>query len=347
MITQRMVKGSIPPFANFLYYLTIYTFAFFQNSTQLLSVASIIVLSLAVTAKFAITKRFIISQVGKIQKRNIPTDLFLWLFPNLLLLVFSLPTSSALKGQFYLGQIPPNVWHNSTTIFLMPFALMLFWLSYRQILEPKKTRILPITILSILNLIIKPSFYFVFAFIYPLMLLRFIGIKKEFWLNLLPIIIGSTILAGEYYYIYKVIGPVLGTSSIAIRPFVVWSHYSSNIIFSIIASTLFPLVYLIFNWKTIFRDVLLGYAMLLYLVSILLFSTLTEIGQRQYAENFAWQYIICNYILFMVVSIRFIQQVVSIAKVNWPNKLVLTSFLLHVLSGVLYLIKVFIAKSYC
>lgn len=344
--TQYIVEGSIPPHANFLYYLTIYTFAFFQNSTRLLYVASIIVLSLAMTAKFAITKRFIVSQAGGTQKGNIPAGLFLWLFPNLLLLAFSLPTSSALKGQFYLGQTPPNVWHNSTTIFLMPFALMLFWLSYVQILKPKKSRILLITILCALNIIIKPSFYFVFTLVYPIMLLRFIGIKKELWLNLLPIIIGSIILAGESYWIYKVEGPYWDTSSIAISPFLVWSYFSSNIVFSIIASTLFPLVYLCFNWKEIFRNVLLQYAGLSYLVAILIFSTLTEIGIRQFHANFSWQCIICNYILFTVVSMQFIQKAGSIKKINWQNKLVLASFLLHVIFGCLYLAKIFVTKDY-
>jgi len=44
-----------------------------------------------------------------------------------LLFVFSLPSVQVFTNKFYyLGQFTPNVWHNSTTIFLMPFALLLF-----------------------------------------------------------------------------------------------------------------------------------------------------------------------------------------------------------------------------
>ena len=341
--TLAVVNGTMPPGADFFYYLIIYAVAFFSKNKVLLGVSSVVLLSLAMTAKFVITKRFMTSQIGI---GNTSSGLFVVLFSNLLLLAFSLPTSSILKGQFYLGQTPPNVWHNSTTILLMPFALALFWLSYEQIIKPEKRRIFLITIFCVLNILIKPSFYFVFTIVYPLMLIRYIGVKKELWLNLLPIIIGAISLLAEYYLIYRIEGPYSGTSSVAINPFLVWSYYSPNIFLSIVASTFFPLVYMFFNWKEVFRNALLGYATLSYLVSILIYSTLTEIGTRQYHANFSWQCIVCNYILFTVVSARFIQKACSNGKINWQNKLILASFLLHVIFGCLYLIRFFVTKEY-
>ena len=145
--TQDVINGSTPPGADFLYYLTIYAVALFSTKKVLLGISSVVLLSLAITAKFEITKRFMASQIGI---GNTSSGLFILLFSNLLLLAFSLPTSSILKGQFYLGQTPPNVWHNSTTILLMPFALVLFWLSYEQIIKPEKRRIFLISIFCVL-----------------------------------------------------------------------------------------------------------------------------------------------------------------------------------------------------
>ena len=43
--------------ANFFYYLVVYTIAFFNTDTLSLSIASILVLSLAVAAKFSLTNK--------------------------------------------------------------------------------------------------------------------------------------------------------------------------------------------------------------------------------------------------------------------------------------------------
>ena len=349
-VVEKTVNGTILPPANFLYYLTIYAFTFFQTNVRLLRLSSVIVLSLAVTAKFLITYKFIISYNKKAVKRSNVPEWFILLYCILLLFAFSLPTIAALKGRFYLGQFPPNVWHNSTTVFVMPFALLLFWLSYEQLKGPITQRLLLITLFCVLNILIKPNFYFVFCVVYPIMLVSRFGFRKELWLNLIPIIAGTVLLIGEYYLIFVFRfgnpGETEGNLGIAISLFAVWSRYSSNIAVSFLASALFPLVYLCFYWRELFKNLLLQYAVLLYLIAIAMTSVFTEIGARQTHGNFIWQSIICTYILFMVVSALFVGKVKFVKKGDWPNKVVLVSFLLHAISGFVYLIYLFSTKSY-
>jgi len=287
VLLKKAVNGTIPFPANPLYCLTIYAIAFFNTGTEHLYIASVLILSLGVTAKFIISQKFAVHYYRNIPRRNIPSDAVIALLCALLLFAFSIPSTILSKGTFYLGQIPPNVWHNSTTIFLMPFALLLFWFSYEQLVKPTTANNLLITLFCVLNVLIKPSFYFVFSLSYPLMLISRFGLRKELWLNLLPVVTGSALLAAEYYLMY-VLGFDLSNekSGIAISLLSAWSHYSPNIAISLIASTFFPLVYLCFYWKDLFQKLVLQYAMLSFLIAIVIASVFIETGPRTFHFNF-------------------------------------------------------------
>jgi hypothetical protein len=66
----------------------------------------------------------------------------------------------------YLSKFVPLVWHNSTTILLFPFAILLFWKQLKMLdtkNEISAKEIAVINILVVLNLLIKPSFIFAYA----------------------------------------------------------------------------------------------------------------------------------------------------------------------------------------
>jgi len=329
-----VVSGDILPPANFLYYLVVYMVALSSTGTSPLFVSSALVLSLSVAAKFRITREICVEYYRDVLGDNAASDVIVVVWSVLLLIVFSLPIST-----FYLGQIPPNVWHNSTTIFVMPFALSLFWLSYKQLVEPAPRRILFIGALCVLNVFIKPSFFFVFSLSYPLMLVRRFGLGRRMWRNLWPVVVGLIMLLVLYVLIYLLsFGSArVGESGIAIRPFSVWSRYSSNIPLSLVASFAFPITYLAFYWREVSKHLLLQYSLLGSLISICIFVMLSETGPREFHGNFGWQCIICNYILFLVTTVLFAEKVNTVGLRNWKNKTILAAFLLHVLAGFLYL----------
>jgi hypothetical protein len=339
---QKVANGSLLPPANFMYYLTVYTIALFNTETSFLYSSSILVLSLSVTIKFTITRTSAVQYYRHILRDDAISDTPIILASVLLLVVFSLPTNT-----IYLGQIPPNVWHNSTTIFVMPFALSLFWLSYNQLVQPTTTGAVLITILCVLNALIKPSFFFVFSVSYPLMLLRRFGLGRYRWRNLLPVVVGSIAVVVMYYLTYRLsFGNLdISESGIAIRPLSVWSHFSSNIALSLVFSLVFPIVYLGFYWKDLMKHALLQYAVVAYLISISIFALFSETGPREFHGNFFWQSVICSYILFLVTTVLFAEKVKTLGVRDWRNITILVAFTSHVIAGVLYLVKVFYTKN--
>ena len=343
----------IGPPANFLYYLIIYAGALFRGEWAPLLWAAAWTLSACVAAKYALTYA-ILSGRWRAESSPVeegapgaPSPLLASGFAWVLLVAFSLPTAAVLDGRWYLGQMPPNVWHSSTTIFLMPFAVALFWVSYRNLREPTLRGDLVIAALCIGNVLAKPSFFFAFAPIYPFMLLAGHGLGRKFWLHVWPVALGVMCVGVQYYLLYGLqIGNTFGgESQVVIRPFEAWSLHSSNIPASIGASILFPLTYFAFFFKEARRDPLLRYAALLFLFALAIMSLVSETGPRQHHGNFFWQAYVCNYLLFTSVALRLLQRPAVDGRADARRRVVLIALGLHVVSGIAYVTKMFLSGS--
>jgi len=349
LITINVFSGDTPIPVNFLYYLSIYVISGFQTKLFALLGTSVFVLALAVTIKFLITKKIIHDYIASSANKFVPPVVLIALASFMLIFVFSLPgTRVAEQGYFYLGQQTPNVWHNSTTIFTMPFVLLLFWMSYKQLIDPHNKRILIILLLVIANLVAKPHFFFVFAVVYPMLLISRIGINKKFWLNVSPVIFGVFLLGAQFYL--HTSGARLniagGEEQIAIDPFFVWSLFSSNIPISIVASYIFPLLYISLYPKHLLQNLFLKYAALCSIVALCIWSLFVEKGRYVNHGNFAWTTVMCNYILFMVVSILVIENVTSNGKWGRRDIVIGLLLLLHFIFGLVYLGKMFLTGEF-
>jgi hypothetical protein len=346
-------RGVLGPPANFLYYLIIYAGALFRDDWVWLLWAAAWTLTASVAAKYALTYAILSGRWGAEPSpaaEHPPREASPLLasgFAYTLLIAFSLPTAAAFDGRWYLGQMPPNVWHNSTTIFLMPFAVALFWVSYRNIREPTLRSDLVIAALCIINVLAKPSFYFALAPIYPLMLITQHGLGRKLWLHVWPVAVGAVCVGIQYYLLYNLqIGNTFGDDSqIVIRPFEVWSLHSRNIPVSIVASILFPLTYFTLFFRKAWRDLLLRYAALLFLLSLTIMALVSETGTRQRHGNFFWQAYVCNYLLFVSVALRLLQQLSVNARPDTRSLVLLVVLGLHAISGVAYIVKVFLTSS--
>jgi hypothetical protein len=337
------LDGTISPPANFLFYLTVYVASFFSTNIQKLTIVTDHVLDLSILGKYIVTYLFLYSTASisngiKPGKRN----LIITLLAFGLAFAFSFPIGSIRSGQYYLGQIPPSVWHNSTVIFLMPFAILLFWLSYQQLISPNRLRRILIISLVILNILIKPSFFFVYLLSYPILLVKAFGVKKQAFLELLPIGIGAVLLFVEFYLLF-IQDPL--SSGLSIHPFQVWGAYSPNIPLSILASISFPLFYTFIYWKDVKKDTLLQYAWLLFISGIIIFSLLVQNGDQESSGNFIWQCIAANYLLFMGVLSRLIPKLIHNPKPVWRQIVVSVIFALHFISGAYYISRIFIFKT--
>ena len=145
--------AKLPP--NFLYFFLVSVLAGFSKYKIAFYSASVFLLSFAVTFKFFINAYYIKKYT------KIDHSYLIALFSIFLIFIFCFPGIDFFKTKvFHLGQLAPNVWHNSTIIFLFPFSILLFFKSYELLYEDKEIVLGQVTSLVIINALIKPSFLF-------------------------------------------------------------------------------------------------------------------------------------------------------------------------------------------
>ena len=120
-----------------------------------------------------------------------------------LIFVFSIPVGLFLSKSYYLGYFPANVWHNSTTMFVMPFAITLFLLSIQQLQHYSSKRFWWILVFILLNAFAKPSYLFIYFIVFPLFALYKYKLTPIFFKQIAPIFVGVIFVLIEYLLIYQ------------------------------------------------------------------------------------------------------------------------------------------------
>lgn len=186
----------IPP----LYYAFLYLCSGFSTSTFVLNHTAVFILATAVTLKFYISYSLLKNIAPQVKN---DTYSLLFCFSLLFLAPIFFPIED---NRMLLGRIGLTIWHNSTLIFVLPFAVWLFGESilFLQSKEVKSRQIAFIIFLGLLNILIKPSFIFIFLPSFFILGIIYHQTKQK-----LIAIIAITFLLGlalllEYYIIYEV-----------------------------------------------------------------------------------------------------------------------------------------------
>ncbi|MFL5763737.1 MAG: hypothetical protein ACJ77K_07315 [Bacteroidia bacterium] len=318
---------------HFLYFLILLLPELLFKSIKAVNIFSVIILSVCVLFKYRVVRN-IFSEELSIDAPGKRVPDFVLLMPLLLMICENLIYKPS--ATMFLGYLPVNTWHNSTTIFLMPFALLLFYRSYQYVLNPGKKLLIEILVLVCLNLVIKPSFLLCFVPVFPLFALLSSGWSKRTFAS------GAiSLLAIAGLYLQTVIGKYSGSTDVNARiaPFNVWAHWGMNIPLAFICSVFFPLLFLVFYPGLLKKERLLKYSWMLFLTGTVIFILLSESGVREYDGNFAWQVIICNFMLFLATALAFGKHLQSTGAVTMKDKWIAGVLVLHFLTGCLYLLK--------
>ncbi|MEO6455960.1 MAG: hypothetical protein ABIN97_17900 [Ginsengibacter sp.] len=345
---------SIAP--NFLYYFLVALTAGFSKYKIAYYAASIIILSLAVVFKYFLNFFYINKYLPWIQRKEVIG------LSISLLFIFCLPNIDFFKQIdfkhkiFYLGQLAPNVWHNSTIIFLFPFAILLFFKSYELLYADKFNKNLQwqIFILILLNALIKPSFLFT---VIPAVLFLFClkvvngNNQKISIIKTIPFIAGSFFIGIEYFIIYRLnysskVMSAIDDSKVILSPFEVWSHFSTNIPVAIITSCFFPIVYIFFTGGRILKNKLVLFSALNFVFGVCIWIFFAESGFRKFHGNFYWQVVITIYLFFFSLLLHFINSVKANELSKIKQAFIAGAFILHLLWGIFYWLKIIIFKGY-
>jgi hypothetical protein len=320
---------------NFLFYGLNALFAGFTTDERTIRISAAAILTLSVMAKYLVTWRF---ADRELQREGVGRGSVTGLAAVLVLLMlcFSIPTKT-----IYIGQLPANVWHNSTTILLMPFAVLLFATSLAYVRTLDRKWLLWALGVGLLGILTKPTFAMALGFVLPVFALVERRQARAV-AGAVVLSVGLAVLIGlQYLYIYH-LGP--GTaetdSNVVLKPFHVWEMYTDNVLRSVLASVAFPLVALAVLRRRLWSYDAFRFAVLLTIVGIGMFALLSETGPREFDGNFAWQAYVAVYVLFMVTLVRSISA--------WRAGLnriaasaIAIAFLVHVASGIWFVTQMF------
>lgn len=332
-------ENSIPD--NFLYYLLLSVSAIFNPAN--VKIASLILLPAFIYFKFYVSYLYIA------ENEKVEAKLKYALLAFMLIFASSIYVPNLVFHRMYLGSFPPNVWHNSTTIAVMPFSIILFSQTIKQIKNFSWKRLLIISLLILINLSIKPSFLFVYVGALPLSFLLYKGFKKEFLLQMIPVAICLALI----YLQTNLIFTPEKNAGIAIKPFFVYAAFHSSlstpvlIVFffsSAISSILFPLLVLV-KKKISLTNLDFTFALIAFFGSLMISILFVETGRRWDHGNFFWQNIISAFILFLVSIKHSLPELITSTNLKRPNIFQITLFL-HFVFGVVYILRIILFQTY-
>lgn len=249
-----------------------------------------------------------------------------------------------IESPLYLGSGSPNVWHNPTFNFSKPFAIIYFLGVLEFFKGGFKTftynNLICVSIAGILCVWAKPSFIISFL---PasFFLLGLFYIRQKLVFNDL---VRYLILVVPPFLVLILMIFLLNNSSsyntIIFKNGEVWKYYSKNIMISILLGALFPISLFLFNKTDQKTDYLIW---INFIIGAIVYYILAESGDRKYDGNFAWTYSFSLFILFLGSIEPFYK--LRLYKMRIYNVLNVF-FLLHLISGLLYFIKIFFVGIY-
>lgn len=345
-IAQQMLEEHRLFSTNFLMYFLINLLTFFTGAKYPMRAVLVLLLAAANTAKYAIVREafreWTSSKTAKLASFSM---LFVYIIP---LMYFLKPLGIFLSADnMYWGYYVPNVWHNSTILCMMPFAIACYLLSVKQFKQYTDRRNKYISLFLVLSVLVKPSFFFVYVIAYPIIMLSQYGLSKTFSKSLLPLLAGGICLVYEYVTIYY--SGVNDGSSVVIdiAQLFTLDFWQSHILYLVVSLSL-PLLFLCLYGRTIVRDPELWFVLIMLVCGLGIMWCCRETGPRATHGNFGWQTIAAMWFVYfyMLKTATSSEASPLPQRGGYSQRVTLIIFGLHVIMGFVYLGKFLVTKSF-
>lgn len=328
---------------NWLMFRTISVLSTRSNDIHVLSIVGVAVLSMMAFIKVFVSSQILSAETGIAElapgERRAATGI---VAASVLLLQFAFSLPRGIHN-FYIGQFPANVWHNPTTMALMPFALMLWWQGVHYVRRPRLTTLAWIVLLGVVNVLVKPSFFMSFAIVLTLASMIAHRVRKPFWELVAALAAPAILMLAQAGTLFGASDSEFSTTSVVVAPFHVWGHYSNSFTHSLAVSLAFPLAVFVRFSRASIANLSTRLAWANFVVALAIFVTLSETGVREFHGNFSWQMIVATYILFLTslavaISQWFHRGDRGLSALDW---VIVGVFAAHVGSGAFYLCRWF------
>lgn len=327
---------------NFLMYFIVNLLTFFSGNMQAINLVFALLVASCSTAKYVLVREAFAIDVEKRWAQIMSASLlFVYIIP---ILYFFHGIWPELNYMMFI-YLTPNEWHNGTFICMMPFAISAYLLSIRQLEQFDPKRVWHISIALLFSILMKPSFFFIYAVVFPFIYLWKYRFNKEFWLMMVPMIVGVLAVLYEYLTIFLYF-PSDGTGGVAITAerFTQWSFWQIRWQ-SWLVSLALPIIFTVLYWKEIRHDPEFYALVGMLVVSLGIFLFCVERGPRAGDGNFAWQlYAVMWFIYYYILKIT----VRSIQQNSWlkREKSMIVLYGCHVIFGIVYLLRFLITQNF-
>jgi len=343
LIQQALRDGSWQP--HFLFQWAVYAFSGFQSTFAALGWSMFGITLVGLAGKALLTLRcyrFAALSRGdpflhsfRAQQLVLPLALFSCLL---------MPILNPFRPQdIYLGQIAPNLWHNPTAVFAWPFAIILFLAAMQFLQHRRKGMLIAVGILFLLNTIAKPNFVLAFGPVFSIACIYRFGFSRRSVAEQMILAPTVFLLAGQALWMSH----PGAESAIVIAPLAAWRNNSRWISLSILRSVAFPLAYIALRPDRLRVSGRLALAWLT-LGSALAWALLfAETGPRMRDFNFIWGAHLALYIVFVATIMDYLSSPLRNAEPPaWSGVFLWILFGLHLLSGILYFLKIGVGLGY-
>lgn len=338
-------QGSVP--ANFGFYEVLRVASGFSDQPGRLLAAAIGVIGLAWGALVVVSGY---GGVSLLQARTLgeaepkPMPLLLLLAAAASCLLFPLPASA--EG-WYLGLLPPNVYHNSTIICALPFSVLAFVLGVKRLAAarpPALAHDLALSLVLVLGAVFKPSYAFGFGPAFAVLFVRQFGLRLptlgRLTVVLLPVLL---VIAGQLLWTRQHPHDTLyGASTLALGWPAGWRTFvpdfgPARVAACAASSLLVPVAAYVLRPAWLQRPAH-QLAVGSLLAGLLLFLLVHETGLRARHGNFIWQVVAANHVLHWLILLEALTWAPAKAGQRRRKTLLLGLLAIEVISGIVYLV---------
>ena len=340
-------QGSVP--ANFGFYAVVRIASGFSERPGYLLAAAIGVIGLAwgalvVVSGYGGRRLGPAPALGEQEAGPLPGTLAVLLAAAGSCLLFPLPASA--EG-WYLGLLPPNVYHNSTIICALPFSVLAFWLGAKRLASsiwPALTDDVVLALVLVVGAIFKPSYAFAFVPAYAVLFVRQFGLRLpalgRLAVALLPVLL---VIVGQLFWTRQHPHDTLyGASTLALGWPAGWRTFvpdfgPARAAACAASSLLVPVAAYVLRPAWLRRQphqLALG----CLLAGLLLFLLVHETGLRARHGNFIWQVVAANHVLHWLILLEGLTWVPANAGQRRRKTLLLGLLAIEVISGIVYLV---------
>jgi hypothetical protein len=297
-------------------------------------VAGFIALTLAYLAQGLIIYNEVLKRLRALSRRP---ELWSLGLTMALMIVAQIPILLSFDRQIYFGYIGINAYNNSTMNYLKPFALASFLYTLKVFAEtrPGWKDILISALLMALSSLVKPNY--VICLLPGLGLLVLIKLwkreKLQWWFMMLGVVLPAVLTLGWQYKIdYGA-----GAGGIFFAPLVVKYYYSDALIVKFFFSILFPFLATRVYIRQAVRDDKMLLAWFCFIAGAFYAYFLSETsGGAITMGNFDWSAEATLFILFIVVTLFWLEQLAGKKKWEKKDTALAAAFGAHVISGILF-----------